>query len=60
MMVKQTLKLQDSFKDYNAKMQRSTNFANSKVCLNDITSNNWAMSIKIKAFSSHPLLPLSK
>lgn len=49
MMVERALKLRDSLEDYNAKMQRSTDPADSEVCLDDITSDDWEMLVKIKA-----------
>lgn len=48
MMVERALKLRDSLKDYNAKMQRSTDPADSEVCLDDITSDDWEMLVKVK------------
>lgn len=55
MMVERALKLRDSLEDYNAKMQRSTDPADSEVCLDDITSDDWEMLVKIKV-----LFPLSE
>lgn len=59
MMVEQALKLRDSLEDYNAKMQRSTDPADSEVCLDDITSDDWEMLVKIKAVLN-PLLIATK